>query len=175
MSWIPTADCISAVSVISASGDSSDGKLSPFKSSGSAVEFWCLIEGLLRGWLIVSRWATGLVGGDRDWGNGRGVVGELGCDVKSAEAKEVIEPRRSMSRAGRVKPPPGSITGTIDARDCIGSLERDADILRPSEARRPCCCRFGIAVSRSALVWTWSEVDECKSAVGRFKAVDGPA
>lgn len=39
MSWISTADCMSPVPVISVSGDSSDGMLSPLMSSASAVEF----------------------------------------------------------------------------------------------------------------------------------------
>lgn len=92
ISWIPTVDCISVVPVMSASGDSSDGMLSAFKSSVSTVDVWCLIEGLLRGRSEASRAAVaataaaaaafdGAIGrtvGERSCGRGSGVVGEVG-------------------------------------------------------------------------------------------------
>lgn len=77
MSWIPTADCRLSVPVISVSGDSSDGMLSPLMSSASAVEFWWRIDGRRR-----ERWEpradAGRTVGDRIWGGGNGVVGDVG-------------------------------------------------------------------------------------------------
>lgn len=65
MSWMPTSDWISVVPVISASGDSSDGILSPLSSSTSTVEFWCLIEGLLRAGRAVPMAGAGRTVGER--------------------------------------------------------------------------------------------------------------
>lgn len=83
ISWMPTAERMPAFSAISVSGDSSEARLSPLMSSGSVVEFWCLIDGRLRA-LAVGVWSeTGGKVGERVCGGGSGVVGDVGWDVAS--------------------------------------------------------------------------------------------
>jgi hypothetical protein len=124
-SCIPTAGCISAVPDISASADSSDWTLSAFKSSESAaVECWWRIEGRRRDREVGASIEAGLTVGDRSCGGGRGVVGEVGCDLSGACVKGVTDPRRSRSRTGR-KPSTVSMDGPALASGWISCREDD--------------------------------------------------
>lgn len=84
--------------------------------------------------------------GDRSWGGGRGVVGDVGCEAISVGPKGAIEARRSTSRTGRTTPLKLSMVVMAAATaGCKCCLEVDGELLGTLKRARRLDRKLGVS------------------------------